>query len=96
MAGEKVLALSPDDVVPGDLVTTIFRWCLRNGWGFCPNLLGGEPSVDPRCAWMLIAPNKDYKTAQNRYLNGVERVNGLVKLSDVMRIGKESEDSKVA
>ena len=45
--------------------------------------------TDPRCEWMLIAPDKEYKTAQNQFLNGAERVNGLIRLSDVMKLRED-------
>ena len=84
---EKAELLSPDDIIPGDPVTTLWRWCLRNGWTFIADLQGGEPYVDTRCAAAYCSPGSSYKSAQNTILAGVKRYpGGVVRISEVMRI----------
>lgn len=84
---EKIVLLSPDDVIPGDFNTTMWRWCLRNNWSYVPDPLGGEAWVDPRCAAAHCAPHVEYKTAKNALLKGVTRYpGGNVRISEVMRL----------
>ncbi|HIE97169.1 MAG TPA: hypothetical protein EYQ63_09175 [Fuerstia sp.] len=83
--------LQPEDIVPGDPAATIWRWSARNGWKYAPDLDGGEPKIDPLCAWQLVKPDVTFKTAQNTMLNGIDHIHGLVKLSDVMRIKEAIE-----
>lgn len=83
---EKTDLLQPEDIVPGDVITTMWRWCLRNRWTFIPDLQGGEPFVDPRCAAAHCSPDITYKSAQNTLLAGVKRYpGGVVRISEVMR-----------
>lgn len=81
---DEFIPLEPGEIIPGDPVTTIWKWCSKNGWAFVFDFLGGEPWVDQRCAWAMIKPDSSFKTAQNQVLAGIERVNGLVRLSKVM------------
>lgn len=79
--------LGPDDIIPGDYVTTIWRWCVRNNWVFVIDFAGGEPKVDQRCAWAMVSPDKAFSTAKNTILGGLTRYPGnTVLLSDVMRV----------
>jgi hypothetical protein len=81
---EKHEPLRPDDVIPGDPATTLWRLCATNGWAFVPDFAGGEPFVDTQCAAYLLSIKE--KTLQNHYLDGVPKYgNGLVKLSEVMQ-----------
>ena len=84
-----VLPLQPDDVVPNDMAATLMNWSLRNDWGFCPDFATGEPWVDPICAWQLICPAVKYSSAKTKYLTRAPRHNGLVRLSDVMRVRRQ-------
>jgi len=82
-----VNVLKPEDIVPGDPSTTLWRWCVRNGWAFVADIGGGEPYVDTRCAAAYVSPSASYKTAQNTILLGVTRYpGGLVKISEVMQV----------
>lgn len=81
----QLIPLCSADIAPGDPTTTIWRFCLRNGWAFVPDLTGGEPWVDQRCVAALTKPDRSFKTVQNTVLNGVDRQHDLVRLSDVMR-----------
>jgi|GEM_PF-6579245 len=71
--------LQPEDIVPGDPAATIWRWSARNGWKYAPDLDGGEPKIDPLCAWQLVKPDVTFKTAQNTMLNGIDHIHGLVR-----------------
>lgn len=83
-ANDKPEPLRPDDVIPGDPSTTLWRFCLRNGWKFVPDINGGESLIDVDCVASLLGISK--KTLQTDYLTGVPRYgNGLVKLSEVMK-----------
>jgi hypothetical protein len=82
--------LGPDDIITGDPISTVWRWCARNGWTFTPDFLGGEPKIDQRCAWALVAPDVAFETARKGVLLGIKRYpGGTVLLSDVTRL-KES------
>ena len=81
---EKHEPLRPDDVIPGDPSTTLWRFCLRNGWRFIPDITGGEPFIDVECIASVLGIAK--KTLQTDYMTGVPKYgNGLVKLSEVMQ-----------
>lgn len=88
--------LSEQDIVPGDFAATLWRWSLRNGWPFVPDMGGGEPWVDPRLAWQLAAPHNEYTSCKNGLLRGVPRRKGLVRLSDVMQVWEGMEEETAA
>ena len=92
---ETFVPIAPEDIVPNDPVASVWRWCLRNNWTFVPDFSGGEPWVDTRCAWAMVKPNVSYKTARNSVLKGLERVNDLVRLSEVMAIQQSGAANNV-
>ena len=80
------------DVIPGDPITTLWHLCLRNKWAFVPDMKGGEPFVDLKCAAYLLGIVE--KTLQNDYMNGVPKyANGLVRMSELMRTRTEQKTS---
>lgn len=92
---EKVQLLEPGDIIPGDLNATLWRMCARNNWAFMPDMTGGEPFVDPRCAAACCNPGSAYKSSQNTLLNGVPRYyGGLVRLSEVKKLQGVAEPAK--
>ncbi|MDG1897266.1 MAG: hypothetical protein P8J37_20410 [Fuerstiella sp.] len=87
---ETFTPLQPEDIVPGDLPTTIWRWCLRNDWVFHPDFNGNEPKIDTRCAWAIVSPDITFKTAKDGILKGIKRHPGnAVLLSDVTRLKQD-------
>lgn len=86
---DEVSPVKPEDVVVGDPLTTIWRWCIRNSWTFVPSLDGSEAWVDLRCVWQLVNPSVKFETFRTYSLKDVQRVNGLVRLSDVMDLRHE-------
>ena len=83
---ESFLPITAEDIEPGDPITTIWRWCCRNDWEFVPDFNGGEPWIDPRCAWVIVNSQVSYQTARNGILRGLRRVNNLVRLSEAMKL----------
>ena len=84
--------LAIEDIVPGDPVATIWRWCVRNEWRFVPDFLGGEPLIDIRCANELVTPGNALQSAKTVLLRGIRRYQGgVVRLSDVMKLKTEEE-----
>jgi len=76
--------MRPEDIVPGDPTTTLWRLCIANKWAFVPDCSGGEPFINVECAAYLLGVAK--KTLQTDYMDGVPKYgNGLVRLSEVMR-----------
>lgn len=90
---ESFIPLATVDIIPGDITTTIWRWCVKNGWTFTPDFLGGEPKIDTRCAWAIVSPDVAYSTAKNGILSGIKRYpGGTVLLSDVTRLKEKIDE----
>lgn len=87
---EQIQPLVSEDVVPGDVATTIWRWCLRNGWTFVPDFQCGEPLIDIRCANEIVTPGNAMSTGKKSLLHGIKRhPGGTVKLSEVVSLERE-------
>ncbi len=90
LKAETFTPLNADEIVPGDPITTIWRWCVANKWTFIPSFTGGEPLIDIRCAWQIASPDTAFSTAKNGILAGVKRHSGgTVKLSDVVALKED-------
>lgn len=87
---EPIQPLTSEDIVLGEPITTIWRWCLRNGWRFVPDFLGGEPLIDIRCANELVTPGNALSTGRKGLLHGIKRYPGaVVKLSEVVALKRD-------
>lgn len=95
MSTEKTpVPLSPEDIVPNDLVSTLWRWSVKNNWRFAPDLTGqSEPWIDIRCAAALVAAGNSLQSVRTTQLAGVRRVSGMVKLSEVVKACEEKSVS---
>lgn len=90
MSSEKD-CISVEDIVPGDPITTVWRYCSRNGWAFVPDLLGGEPLIAIEAANAIVTPGNQLSSAKAGILSGVKRYpGGLVRLSEVVALKGEA------